>query len=157
MDTFPPTQIDTPSLSGSAIVSAGQTVKQFAQYMHRFSRISTESFPFTFLGRIAASGHDATRFGISHTRGRFAWSIFGGRRWIPRIAMSEQCTAPHMFRQHATAMRSFPGSRIRVNSSASSSITTFTSPDASVADEWQCTHPCVCTTLEIAFPIPPTR
>ena len=26
--------------------------------------------------------------------------------------MSEQCTAPHMFRQQATAMRSLPGRRI---------------------------------------------
>ncbi len=72
--------------------------------------------------------------------------------------MSEQCTAPHMFRQHASAMRSLPGNRLacRRSTRARSSITAFTTPDASVAAEWQCTQPCVCTMLEMAGPMPPT-
>jgi hypothetical protein len=31
-------------------------------------------------------------------------------------------------------------------------MTAFTTPEASVAAEWQCTQPCVCTMLEIAAP-----
>ena len=73
------------------------------------------------------------------------------------MAMSEQCTAPHMFRQQARAIRSLPGiGLVPSKYSCRSSMTHFTTPDASVAAEWQCTQPCVCTMLEMAFPIPPT-
>ena len=46
----------------------------------------------------------------------------GGRRCTPRMAMSEQCTAPHMFRQQATAMRSLAGRSSCVKRSMSASI-----------------------------------
>ena len=53
------------------------------------------------------------------------------------MAMSEQCTAPHMFKQQATATRSLPGSFISEKYSYKSSITHLTIPEASVAAEWQ--------------------
>jgi hypothetical protein len=70
--------------------------------------------------------------------------------------MSEQCTAPHMFTQQASAMRSLPGRSIPVNRPISSSISALTMPDASVAAEWQWIHPWVCTMFEIELPVPPT-
>ena len=70
--------------------------------------------------------------------------------------MSEQWTAPHMLRQQASAMRSFPGSFRSSKYGKTSSITAFTMPEASVAAEWQWIQPCVWTMLEIALPIPPT-
>ncbi len=73
------------------------------------------------------------------------------------MAMSEQCTAPHMLRQQARAIRSFPGiGFVPSKYSCRSSMTHFTTPDASVAAEWQWTHPWVWTMLEMAAPIPPT-
>ena len=62
---------------------------------------------------------------------------------MPRMAMSEQCTAPHMFRQQARAMRSLAGRFWCVNWSHKASITAFTMPEASVAEEWQWTQPWV--------------
>jgi len=51
--------------------------------------------------------------------------------------MSEQCTAPHMLTQHASAIRSLPGRSIDVKCPTSSSISALTMPEASVAAEWQ--------------------
>ena len=51
--------------------------------------------------------------------------------------MSEQCTAPHMLTQQASATRSLAGSSIPVKWPISSSISALTMPEASVAAEWQ--------------------
>src|SRR5512133_1040043 len=108
-------------------------------------------------GRIAAVGQAAMMFGISHPPlAIFSWSIFGGFRWMPTIARSEQWTAPHMFRQHATEMRSLPGSVMLSKYGCISSMIDFTSAEASVAALWQWIHPWVWTTLLIALPVPPT-
>ena len=61
-----------------------------------------------------------------------------------------------MFKQHANAVRSFAGSSIFLKCGNKSSMMHFTTPEASEAAEWQCTHPSVCTTLVIEFPVPPT-
>ena len=66
--------------------------------------------------------------------------------------MSEQWTAPHMFKQQAKATRILPGSFISAKYSNKSSITALTTPEASVAAEWQCTQPCVCPMAEIELP-----
>src|SRR5512134_1145241 len=94
-ETLPPTQIEMPSFSGSAIVIDGQTVKQLPQNMHCSSITWTDCFPSTVAGLIAPVGHAATVLGISHCLGSRLWSIFGGFRWTASTAMSEQWTAPH--------------------------------------------------------------
>src|SRR5659263_426188 len=138
--------METPSFRGSASGMAGQTVKQLPQYMHLSSSTLTVVLPSIEVGRIALFGHEATVVGISHWFGSALLSIRGGVRCRPRIAMSEAWTAPHMFRQQATATRSLAGSFSEVKYSASSSMTAFTKPEASVAAEWQCTQPWVWTT-----------
>ncbi len=70
--------------------------------------------------------------------------------------MSEQCTAPHMLRQQANATRTFAGRSDLSKCGKSSSMSAFTTPDASDAAEWQCTQPCVWTMLVIPAPVPPT-
>jgi len=125
--------------------------------MHFSSITSTESTPSTLAGRMAPVGQAETVEGTSHWA--FSWSclITGARRWTPRMAMSEQCTAPHMFRQQAKAMRSLAGSLAEPSKyGKSSSIRALTTPEASVAAEWQWTQPWVWTTLVIPEPIPPT-
>ena len=117
---------------------------------------STEGLPSTVAGRMAPVGQEAIRLGISHILDRIPCWIFGGMRCTPRMAISEQCTAPHMFRQQARAMRSLAGRSSCVKWSNSASITLFTNPEASVAAEWQCTQPCVCTMLLIELLVPPT-
>ena len=59
---------------------------------------------------MAPVGQEETSVGISQTLGSSSWSIVGTLVCTPSTAMSEQCTAPHMFRQQAKAMRSLPGS-----------------------------------------------
>ena len=66
--------------------------------------------------------------------------------------MSEQWQAPHMLTQQASATRSFAGSVHAGKVPVSSSITAFTSPEASVAAEWQWIQPWVCTMLLTALP-----
>src|SRR5512143_2996182 len=100
-------------------------------------------------GAMAPVGHDAIVVGISHWFARVASLTFGGLRWMPRMAISEQCTAPHMFRQQARAIRTRAGRVFVVKYSWSSSMTAFTTPEASVAGVWQCTQPWVWTTLLI--------
>src|SRR3990172_10709529 len=153
-DTFPPTKIATPSPSASAIGIAGQTVKQLPQYMQRSRLMLTDLVP--ALGMMACVGQERTVFGISHTAATLASSMRGGFRWMPTMARSEQWTAPHMLRQHATATRRLAGSFISTKYSYSSSIMDFTRPEASVAALWQWTQPCVWMTLEIEWPVPPT-
>ena len=75
---------------------------------------STEGWSSTVTGRMAPVGQDATVVGISQVLNRVLWSILGILRCRPRMAMSEQCTAPHMFRQQAKAMRTLAGSFIEV-------------------------------------------
>ena len=70
--------------------------------------------------------------------------------------MSEQCTAPHMFRQQARDTRTWAGRRIFWKSSNSSSMMALTGPEASVAGVWQCTQPWVWTMLVTPAPVPPT-
>ena len=65
--------------------------------------------PSTVRGRIAPVGQDATVVGISQVLNSVPWLILGTLRCSPRMAMSEQCTAPHMFRQQANAMRTLAG------------------------------------------------
>jgi hypothetical protein len=72
------------------------------------------------------------------------------------MAMSEQCTAPHMLRQQARAMRSLAGSFHRSVKYGQLVHHALTTPEASVAAEWQCTQPWVWTMLEMALPVPPT-
>src|SRR5512144_482975 len=98
-------------------------------------------------GLMAPVGHDAMVVGISHWFASVASFTFGGLRWMPRMAMSEQCTAPHILRQQARAILTRAGSFVVVKYSWSSSMTAFTTPEASVAGVWQCTQPWVCTTL----------
>ncbi len=105
---FPPTTIATPSRSASLIEIGGQTVKQFPQYMH-LSKLMEMLF-FAGFGLIADVGHEATTVGISHifpTVSSFTTGIFVCRA---TMAISEQCTAPHMFTQQATASRTLFGS-----------------------------------------------
>src|SRR5512136_3392975 len=110
--------------------------------MHCAASISTDGLPLTVAGRIAPVGQEATRVGISHILARSAWLTVGTRVWTPRIAMSEQCTAPHMLRQQAYATRSFDGRLLEpVKYGNSRSITDLTTPDASDAEEWQWTQP----------------
>src|SRR4030067_3027410 len=154
--TLPPTQIERPSFSASASVIAGHTVKQLPQNMHCSSMISTVCFPSTIFGRMAPVGHEDTVVGISQIFGSSALLIFGRVLWTARMAMSEQCTAPHMLRQQAKAMRNFPGRSIFSKRGKRSSITAFTTPEASLAAEWQCTQPCAWTMLVIDGPLPPT-
>ena len=54
---------------------------------------------------MAPVGQAAITFGISHLARTRSWLTCGGLRWMPRMAISEQCTAPHMFRQQASEMR----------------------------------------------------
>src|SRR3990172_2888768 len=103
LDTLPPTKTATPSNSGLAMGSAGQTVKQLPQYMQRSSLMVT-LFSFGF-GLMAAVGQEAIMVGISHCLATRSLSMTGGLRCTPTRAMSEQWTAPHMFRQQARAMR----------------------------------------------------
>src|SRR3990172_9837751 len=77
-ETLPPTQIEMPSFSGSAIVMDGQTVKQLPQNMHCSSMTSTDCFPSTVAGRMAPVGQAATVLGISQGFPSVAWLIFGG-------------------------------------------------------------------------------
>src|SRR3972149_2066306 len=92
LDTLPPTKTATPSKSGLAMGSAGQTVKQLPQYMQRSSLMVT-LFSLGF-GLIAAVGQEAIRVGTSQILGTRSWSITGGLRCTPTTAMSEQGTAP---------------------------------------------------------------
>src|SRR5512140_1557445 len=85
------------------------------------------------LGLMAPVGQDAMVVGISHWLPRVASFTFGGRRWMPRMAMSEQCTAPHIFRQQARAILTRAGRDLVVKYSWSSSMTAFTTPEAFVA------------------------
>ena len=105
---------------------------------------------------MAPVGQEAIRVGTSQILGSTSWRILGGLRWMPSTAMSEQCTAPHMFRQQATAIRSLAGSFSSTKYGNSSSIMHFTRPEASVAEEWQCTQPCVWTMLLMLALVPPT-
>ena len=50
----------------------------------------------------------------------------------------------------------WPAASLRRSSGYSASITHFTMPEASVADEWQCTQPCVWTMLLMLLLVPPT-
>jgi hypothetical protein len=70
--------------------------------------------------------------------------------------MSEQCTAPHMFRQQAMEMRTGAGRHMLTNSSNTASMVALTVPDASVAGVWQWTQPWVCNMLVTPAPVPPT-
>src|ERR1035441_11077635 len=105
---------------------------------------------------MAPVGQEAIRVGISQPLRSASCLICGGLRWIPRMAISEQCTAPHMFTQHAKATRSLAGRSCRVKCGCSSSIRALTMPEASVAAEWQWIQPCVCTTLLMELLVPPT-
>ena len=78
--------------------------------MHCSSMTSTDGLPSTVAGRMAPVGQEAISVGTSQILGSTSCWILGGLRWMPRMAMSEQCTAPHMFRQQATAIRSLAGS-----------------------------------------------
>src|SRR5512144_3108269 len=99
LETLPPTQIEMPSFSGSAMVIDGQTVKQLPQNMHCSSMTVTDCFPSTIAGRTAPVGQAATVLGASHCFITRSWLILGGFRCTASTAMSEQCTAPHMLRQ----------------------------------------------------------
>ncbi len=56
----------------------------------------------------------------------------GGVRWMPKMAMSEQCTAPHMLRQQARAILTWAGSLWLPKYSNRSSMTALTMPEASM-------------------------
>src|SRR5512143_1947215 len=84
-------------------------------------------------GRMAPVGQAAITFGISHLARTRSWLTTGGLRWMPRMAISEQWTAPHIFRQHASEMRQYAGSLESAKYSNRSSMTDLTMPDASVA------------------------
>ena len=71
------------------------------------------------------------------------------------MAMSEQCTAPHIFRQQARDTLNCAGSRMLVNSSNNASMVAFTGPEASVAGVWQWIHPWVWTMFVTPAPVPP--
>ena len=73
-EIFPPTQIDTPSFSGSMICIAGQTAVQFPHIIH-FSGLISTLFNLGF-GRIAPVGQDAITLGISQ--------IFAANSWLMR-------------------------------------------------------------------------
>src|SRR5574342_952066 len=155
-ETLPPTQMEMPSFSASCMVMDGQTVKQLPQYMHCSSMTCTDGLPPTVAGRMAPVGQAATVLGISQVLGSRSWLILGGVRCTARTAMSEQWTAPHMFRQQAKATRSLAGRSERSKWGKSSSMSDFTTPEASEAAEWQCTQPWVWTMLVMAGPVPPT-
>src|SRR5512143_450461 len=155
-ETLPPTQIEMPSFSGSAMVMAGQTVKQLPQNMHCSSMTETDCLPSTIAGRTAPVGQAATVLGISQSLGTRSLLILGGLRCTARTAMSEQWTAPHMLRQQAKATRTLAGRSVRSKCGKSSSISDFTTPEASEAAEWQCTQPWVWTMLVMPGPVPPT-
>ena len=89
-------------------------------------------------GAGGAGSDDVRDLALARTR---SWLTFGGLRWMPRMAISEQCTAPHMFRQHASEMRQYAGSFMSAKYSYRSSITALTMPDASVAGVWQWIQP----------------
>src|SRR5512140_2778617 len=103
--------------------------------MQRSSLIFTD-FAAGF-GLMAPVGQEAMVVGISHWFPIVASFTFGGLRWMPRMAISEQCTAPHILRQQASAIRTRAGRVFVVKYSWSSSITDFTTPEASVAGVWQ--------------------
>ena len=69
--------------------------------------------------------------------------------------MSEQCTAPHMLRQQARAIRTWAGSLWLPKYSNRSSMTALTMPEASMAGVWQWTQPWVWTMLVTEWPVPP--
>src|SRR5665811_955729 len=83
LEILPPTQIETPSLMGSASGMAGQTVKQLPQYMHLSSSTLTVVLPSTEVGRMALFGQEATVVGISHCFGSASLSMRGGVRCRP--------------------------------------------------------------------------
>ena len=97
-----------------------------------------------------------TRGGTCDSMSRPTTESCGTVRWMPTSAMSLTWAAPHMFRQHAMAMRSLLGRSSRWKYSNRSSMTALVMPEASVAGVWQCTQPCVCTTLLMEAPVPPT-
>src|SRR3990172_2381730 len=84
LETFPPTKTATPSNSALAMGSAGQTVKQLPQYMHRSSLMVT-LFSRGF-GLMAAVGQDAIRVGTSQIFDTRSWSMTGGLRCTPTRA-----------------------------------------------------------------------
>ena len=135
LDTLPPTNTAIPSFSGSAIGRAGHTENQLPQYIH-FSSLIVTDFAFGF-GLIAAFGQEAMMFGISQLCATSASFTLGIFLWIPTQAMSEQCTAPHMFRQQAMETFSLAGRSSFLKYSNRSSITALTVPEASVAALWQ--------------------
>src|SRR5574342_1133169 len=69
LDTLPPTQMEMPSFSGSAMVMEGHTVKQLPQNMHCSSMTWTVCLPSTVAGRMAPVGQAATVLGISQVLG----------------------------------------------------------------------------------------
>src|SRR3990172_1645707 len=79
-ETLPPTQIEMPSFSGSAMVMDGQTVKQLPQNMHCSSMTWTDCLPLTVAGRMAPVGQAATVLGISHILGSFSSLMLFGFR-----------------------------------------------------------------------------
>src|SRR3972149_3105430 len=123
--------------------------------MQRGSLITTLLMFLSGWGRMAPVGQEAMVVGISHRWRSFSCMTLGAVRWIPRMAMSEQCTAPHMLRQQARAILTWAGSLWLPKYSNRSSITALTVPAASVAGVWQCTQPWVWTMLLTEWPVAP--
>src|SRR4030042_5885411 len=99
-----------PSPWPSAKGMAGQTVKEFPQYIQRSSLTTTALTSLSGCRRIAPVGQEAITVGISQVAANFSLSTFGIFVWTPTIAKSEQWTAPHMLMQHANETLSLAGS-----------------------------------------------
>src|SRR4030042_5778105 len=99
-----------PSPCPSAKGIAGQTVKQFPQYIQRSSLTTTALRSLSGCRRIAPVGQDAITVGISQTAANFSLFTFGIFVCTPTIAKSEQWTAPHMLIQQARETPNLAGS-----------------------------------------------
>src|SRR4030042_2652737 len=104
---------------------------------------------------MAPVGQEEMVVGISDRWRSLSWVTLGGVRCMPRMAMSEQCTAPHIFRQQARAILTWAGSLWLPKYSYRSSITALTMPEASMAGVWQWTQPWVWTILLTEWPVAP--
>src|SRR5512143_3058513 len=154
LECLPPTQIASLECSGSLICIGGQGGKQAPQQTHFFSSTSSDGLPLTMAGRIAATGQRATTVGRSQTLATMSWLIFGGLVCWMLMAISPW--PPQLIWQQEVVICTRLGISSLTNSLCSSSISAFTTPEASVPGMSQCSQPWVWEIMVTEGPVPPT-
>src|SRR4030066_148928 len=117
----------------------GQGGKQAPQQMHFLSSISSDGLPFTIAGRMAATGQRATTDGRSHTFATRSWLILGGL--VCWMLMAISAWPPQLIWQQEVEILTRFGMSSLINSACSSSISGFTTPEASDAGMSRCRPP----------------